>query len=149
MSDTNPWIRTLVPILTGHMVKLLEIEKQNFLSINGKLSHQRAGELAAALLARRFYDEGRAFEDRIFDAQTNPDAEPISEDEDALYDLLNANRDINRKLESLSGSRTILADMDIVEQLRNDMVVEKIRTRGRVSAEIISDYQYLKEEQTT
>lgn len=148
MSDSIHWSRTLVPILEYRMFQLWHKEKKNFLSLNGKLSEQRAGELSAALLARRFYEEGRIFEDRIFDAQTNPDAEPISDHEDALYDLLNENRDINRKLEEISGSRTILADMDTVDQMRKDMVVEKLRTRGRVSVEIVSDYQDLKKELT-
>ncbi len=98
------------------------------------------GQLAAALLAKRFYDEGRAFEDRIFDAQTNPHAEPISDEEESLYDALNAKRCINRELESLSGSRTLLLDPDTVEQQRKEMVQEKLRTRGTVPASIIADY---------
>lgn len=122
-----PWKTTLVPMLSGEMDRLWYREKQYFLSINNKLSQSRAGELAAALLARRFYDEGRLFEEHIFKSQTGRSDAQITYEDESLYDALNAMRGINRDLELLSGSRTLLSDMDTVKQQRKDMENEKLR----------------------
>lgn len=113
----KPWNKTLSPMLFGEMERMWDSEKQNLIKNDNKLSPSRAGELAAALLAGRFYEEGRLFEEHIFRSQTGQSDNAITDEDEALYDALASKRGINRDLESLSGSRTLLADIDITRTI--------------------------------
>lgn len=128
MNRKPPLGNTLVRVLNGDIHEFFEEEKQKFLSINNKLSPSLAGDKAAALIAARFYREGRLFEEYIRNADISG---AVTDEDEQLYDKLNANRGINSKLSELSGSRTLISDIDTIELEREEMVIKKLLISNR------------------
>lgn len=99
---------TLEAYREGRLATLWQEHTQAILAHNQKLSPNRAGELAAARIAS---EAGKEYEQLEESMSTQAEFD--------LYEWLVANYEIKRELIDLSGTRTLLVDMEMKNLLPN------------------------------
>jgi len=97
--------QTLESYKAGNIAVLWTSETNTLIASDTKLSPMKAGCIAAAKIASHAGNEYEALENALRGNITNEEAE--------LYDWLVDNYEIKRELIDLSGTRSLIADMEV------------------------------------